>query len=91
MTVHRAVMVAESASLLQTYRRVPVVFVRGEGTHLYDTDGRQYLDFLGGLAVVGVGHANPRVAAGCALVIRECEIVTGDPARLRAGRPVSTR
>jgi predicted acetylornithine/succinylornithine family transaminase len=60
------VMAAESATFIQTYRRIPVVFVRGEGTNLYDADGRQYLDFLGGLAVVGVGHSNPRVAAAVA-------------------------
>lgn len=56
-------MAAESASFIQTYRRIPVVFVRGEGTSLYDEEGRQYLDFLGGLAVIGIGHCNPRVAA----------------------------
>lgn len=59
-------MAAESVSFIQTYQRIPVVFTRGEGTFLYDEDGRQYLDFLGGLAVVGVGHSNPRVAAAVA-------------------------
>ncbi len=38
-----------------------VMFARGSGTELWDTDGRRYLDFLGGLAVVGLGHANPAV------------------------------
>ena len=38
MTPCSAVMDAESASFIQTYRRVPVVFVRGEGTYLYDQD-----------------------------------------------------
>ncbi len=60
------VMALEANHILQTYRRIPVVFVRGEGTRLWDDAGNEYLDFLGGLAVVGVGHANPRVAAAVA-------------------------
>jgi acetylornithine/N-succinyldiaminopimelate aminotransferase len=47
---------------LQTYGRLPVAFVRGEGTLLYDSEGRRYLDFLGGLAVTSLGHAHPTVA-----------------------------
>ncbi len=47
---------------MQTYGRLPVAFVRGEGTLLYDSDGRRYLDFLGGLAVTSLGHAHPAVA-----------------------------
>ena len=53
----------EAASILQTYGRVPVTFVRGDGAWLYDEDGRAYLDFLAGIAVVSVGHANTAVAA----------------------------
>ena len=40
-----------------------VQFVRGSGTELWDVDGKRYLDFLGGLAVIALGHANPVVAA----------------------------
>ena len=39
-----------------------IMFVRGKGTELWDSDGKRYLDFLGGLAVIGLGHANPVVA-----------------------------
>ena len=39
------------------------VFVRGEGVHLWDADGKQYLDCMAGIAVASVGHANPRLAA----------------------------
>lgn len=39
-----------------------IMFVRGRGTELWDSDGKRYLDFLGGLAVIGLGHANPVVA-----------------------------
>jgi predicted acetylornithine/succinylornithine family transaminase len=40
-----------------------VMFVRGSGTELWDSDGKRYLDFLGGLAVVALGHSNPRITA----------------------------
>lgn len=50
------------SALMGTYPPAPVTFVRGSGTELWDADGRRYLDFLGGLAVVSLGHAHPVVA-----------------------------
>jgi acetylornithine aminotransferase len=50
-----------SDALMQTYGRLPVVFDRGEGSWLWDTEGRQYLDALGGIAVCALGHAHPAV------------------------------
>ena len=47
--------------LMNTYQRPPVVFVRGQGCHVYDQRGKKYLDFLGGLAVNALGHAHPRL------------------------------
>ena len=47
--------------LANTYLRAPVVFVRGQGCYLYDSRGKKYLDFLGGLAVNALGHAHPRL------------------------------
>src|SRR5689334_11342370 len=47
--------------LFQNYRTQPIALVRGEGTVVYDADGKRYLDFIGGIATVSVGHANPRV------------------------------
>ncbi|MCI5759378.1 MAG: aspartate aminotransferase family protein [Eubacterium sp.] len=44
--------------VLHTYNRFPVVFERGEGVHLYDTDGKKYLDFAAGIAVFGLGYGN---------------------------------
>ena len=41
-------------------------FVRGKGTELWDSDGNRYLDFLSGIAVVSLGHANPVVAEAIA-------------------------
>jgi acetylornithine/N-succinyldiaminopimelate aminotransferase len=49
-------------SLMPTYPDPPVTFVRGEGSRLWDTDGRSYLDFLSGIAVTSLGHAHPAVA-----------------------------
>jgi predicted acetylornithine/succinylornithine family transaminase len=47
--------------LFQNYRTQPVALVRGEGTYVWDADGKRYLDFIGGIATVSVGHANPTV------------------------------
>ena len=46
---------------MPTYARAPVEFVRGEGARLWDAEGREYLDFGGGIAVVGLGHRHPAV------------------------------
>jgi predicted acetylornithine/succinylornithine family transaminase len=51
-----------TSHLMPTYPPQPVTFVRGEGTRLWDDNGNEYLDFLSGLAVTGLGHANPVVA-----------------------------
>jgi len=51
---------------MNTYARLPVAFVSGKGAYLQDSDGKQYLDGLTGLAVTGLGHAHPRVAAALA-------------------------
>jgi acetylornithine/N-succinyldiaminopimelate aminotransferase len=51
----------ESRYLMQTYRRAPVEFVRGEGARLWDADDNEYLDFLAGISVCSVGHCNPAV------------------------------
>ncbi len=51
----------EARFLMNTYRRPPVVFTHGRGCRLYDSHGREYLDFLGGIAVNALGHAQPRL------------------------------
>ncbi len=45
--------------LLNLYDRLPVAFKYGSGEYLYDTEEKQYIDFLSGIAVTSVGHANP--------------------------------
>jgi acetylornithine/N-succinyldiaminopimelate aminotransferase len=52
----------DAEHVMGTYARAPVAFVRGEGTRLWDSEGREYLDFLSGLAVTSLGHAHPAVA-----------------------------
>ena len=48
-------------SLMSTYNRLPVTFSRGEGALLWDTQGKEYLDALSGIAVCNLGHAHPAV------------------------------
>lgn len=47
--------------LMNTYNRLPVSFTRGEGAWLHDGQGKAYLDAIAGIAVCGLGHANPAV------------------------------
>jgi acetylornithine/N-succinyldiaminopimelate aminotransferase len=51
----------ESRWVMQTYPRMPVEFVRGEGVRLWDSEGREYLDLLAGISVCSVGHCHPAV------------------------------
>jgi acetylornithine/N-succinyldiaminopimelate aminotransferase len=51
----------ERSYLLPTYNRYPLVIARGKGVHVYDLEGRRYLDFVGGLGVNALGHAHPRI------------------------------
>ena len=48
-------------AIMNTYGRLPVTFVSGQGSWLIDTEGRRYLDALSGIAVCGLGHAHPAV------------------------------
>ncbi|HNJ65703.1 MAG TPA: aminotransferase class III-fold pyridoxal phosphate-dependent enzyme, partial [Turneriella sp.] len=49
--------------VLQTYARMPVAFQYGAGDHLYDTEGKEYIDFLSGIAVTALGHAHADLIA----------------------------
>ena len=55
-----------ASHLMGNYGIPPVTFVRGAGTELFDDAGNRYLDFLCGLAVTGLGHSHPRIAAAVA-------------------------
>src|SRR5205814_1045054 len=56
----------DARHVLQTYKRSPVTFVRGQGVRLYDTEGREYLDLLSGIGVASLGHAHPGLARAIA-------------------------
>lgn len=52
-----------TSHLMQAYARQPVSFVRGRGARLWDERGVEYLDAIAGIAVTGLGHAHPEIAA----------------------------
>ena len=49
----------EKKYFMSTFKRLPVVLVRGEGNHVWDDEGKEYLDFVGGWAVNALGHCHP--------------------------------
>ncbi len=59
MTASQKIMDETEQYVLHTYNRFPVVFERGEGVHLYDVEGKEYLDFGAGIAVFALGYGNP--------------------------------
>ena len=52
-----------AASLMNTFGPPKLVLARGEGSHVWDTDGNEYVDLLGGIAVNALGHAHPSLVA----------------------------
>ena len=58
-----AKLVAEHAPyMVATYARPPPVFVKGEGSYLWDVENRKYLDFTAGIAVNSLGHCDPEMS-----------------------------
>jgi acetylornithine/N-succinyldiaminopimelate aminotransferase len=57
---------AQHCPFMPVFGPPAIMFERGSGTELWDTDGKRYLDFLAGIAVTSLGHANPVVAAAIA-------------------------
>ncbi len=70
-TVAEQVRGIEDKHVLQVYKRLPLVLVRGEGSRIVDTDGREYLDFLSGIGVASLGHAHTGLAEALAAQARE--------------------
>ena len=52
-----------AASLMNTFGPPKLTLVRGEGAHVWDADGREYVDLLGGIAVNALGHAHPALVS----------------------------
>ena len=57
-----AIMQNADQLMAATYQRFPVAFEKGSGCNLWDTEGRSYTDFVAGIAVCNLGHANPRIS-----------------------------
>ena len=86
---------AYQASIQHTYGKTPIVFVRGEGAHLWDAKGRGYLDFVsGGRAGTALGHCHPDVTHALAEQIRTLLFVSNDfynPWTAKLGQLLSAR
>ena len=63
MTTFPEASALDAATIIQTYARKPVLFVRGDGMRLYDDAGTEYLDFVSGIGAVNLGHSHPAVTA----------------------------
>jgi acetylornithine/N-succinyldiaminopimelate aminotransferase len=61
MTSSRELMERESKAIFQTYTRQRVTIARGSGARVWDMEGREYLDFVAGIAVNSLGHCHPAV------------------------------
>lgn len=59
----QAVIQMDADYVMHFVNRQPVVFVRGQGMKVWDAEGKEYLDFLAGIAVNGLGHSHPRLVA----------------------------
>jgi acetylornithine/N-succinyldiaminopimelate aminotransferase len=59
--------------IMSTYKRFPIVLVKGQGVRVWDSNGKEYLDFVAGIAVCSLGHSHPKVAAA---IKRQVEILT---------------
>lgn len=70
---HARVQEIFSKNVMPTYARFDLVFERGRGAHLWDVNGRRYLDLAGGIAVCSLGHANPEITQ--ALVEQSSKLV----------------
>lgn len=66
LTETEALMAADAQYILPTYKRADVLFTRGEGMYLYDSAGKQYLDFMSGIAVAALGHSDGEWATAVA-------------------------
>jgi len=69
MTAQETMILADE-NIMNTYRRFPVVFVKGSGARLWDMNGKEYLDFVAGIAVCSLGHSHPQIIAAVKNQIR---------------------
>ncbi|MFQ5897942.1 MAG: aspartate aminotransferase family protein [Candidatus Methylomirabilia bacterium] len=57
----KSLMAGSATHLINVYNRYPLCLVRGEGARVWDSDGREYLDFTSGIAVLALGHCHPKI------------------------------
>jgi len=70
-----------SKYLMNTYNRYPLILRKGRGTKVYSVDGKEYLDFVGGIAVNILGHCHPRVVVA---IQKHTEAGPEAPSRLQS-------
>jgi predicted acetylornithine/succinylornithine family transaminase len=63
MMTQNEIMALADEHIMNTYRRVPIALVKGKGIRVYDANGKEYLDFVAGIAVCNLGHSHPKVVA----------------------------
>ncbi len=66
-------MVLSDKYIMSTYKRFPIVLVRGSGAKVWDSNGKEYLDFVAGIAVCSLGHSHPKVVEA---IKKQVEILT---------------
>jgi predicted acetylornithine/succinylornithine family transaminase len=59
----KEIMALADENIMNTYKRFPIVLVKGSGVKVWDVNGKEYLDFVAGIAVCNLGHSHPRVIA----------------------------
>ena len=59
MTSHVSTIAQAEECIFPTYKRFPITLVSGQGCHVWDEDGKEYLDFVAGIAVCSLGHSSP--------------------------------
>jgi acetylornithine/N-succinyldiaminopimelate aminotransferase len=59
----KEIMAFADENIMNTYKRFPIVLVKGSGQKVWDVNGKEYLDFVSGIAVCSLGHSHPKVVA----------------------------
>src|SRR3954469_13178676 len=83
--------VSPPTSILGTYKRAPMEFVRGEGVELVDADGKRYLDFASGIAVNSLGYGDPGVTAAITEALSSGLIHTSNLYRTSPGERLAAK
>ncbi|MFZ2418725.1 MAG: acetylornithine transaminase [Smithellaceae bacterium] len=61
MMNEKKIMALADHHIMNTYRRIPIALTKGEGARVWDAGGKEYLDFVAGIAVCNLGHSHPKV------------------------------